>query len=498
MRARDLVVAAVMAGIASAAVAETVLKVATVAIPQRRGDPYASIAMPATVAVQSVYDTLTNVADDGTVEPALAVAWRPTGPRNWEIKLRPGVRFHNGEPLTAEAVVASVAFLTTLEGRKSVTGANMYQLARARAIDALTVDLELSEPDAILPLHMSAWRLPAPGAWAELGPDGMVTRPVGTGPYRVTSWTENRLSGVRFAEGWRPGQADRIEINSLPDQTARLQALTSGAVDLAIALGPDDRETVESVGGTLYNRLAPVVQYLGFLTVNGGPITDARVRRALNYAVNREAIIQGILGGHTRLISQIAFPGSFGFNPDLAPYPYDPAKAKALLAEAGHPDGFDMVINIVPGRGANDVAVQQQIAQDLRAVGVRVQLKTNTQGAQLQALFYGKLEGQAFNMFTRGHDPLTEYRFRACTGLAAERAPFHCDAAILPKVRAAYAATDAAETHRLMREILSHEYDDPPGIFLWQQVEFDGLGKRLRGYTPAGDSLNYADLVIAE
>jgi peptide/nickel transport system substrate-binding protein len=481
--------------IATASLAET-LRIATTAIPARRGDPYAAIAMPATIGLQSVYDQMTYMLEDGSVGPGLAVAWKATSPKTWELALRPGVTFHNGEPLTADAVVTSVEFLNTLEGRKTVTGANLYQIAGARRIDDLTVELTLSEPDAILPLHLSAWRLPPPTAWKLLGPDGFVTRPIGTGPYRVVSWSENKIESERFAEGWRPGRVERIEINSTPDQTARLQAFTSGSFDLAVALGPDDREIVESVGGTLRARLAPVVQYIGFLTVNGGPITDARVRRALNYAVNRPAILSGILGGHTRLVSQIAFPGAFGFNPDLVPYPHDPAKARALLKEAGVEQGFEMVINIVPGRGANDVAVQQQIAQDLRDIGLKVELRANTQGAQLQSLFFGKMTGTGFNMFTRGHDTLTEYRFRSCTGLATERAPYHCDPTILPKVKAAYAAADPAEARRLVQEILAYEYDNPPGIFLWQQVEFDAVGKRMKGYAPLGDAMNYADFEI--
>lgn len=481
----------VTALLGTTAVADT-LRIATTTIPARRGNPYESIAMPATIAAQSVYDQMTYMGDDGRVLPGLAVEWTSTSPHTWEIKLRPGVKFHNGEPLTSEAVTTSVEFLTTLEGRKSVTGANLYQIVKARAIDDLTVELTLSEPDAILPLHLSAWRLPAPKAWRELGPDGIVTRPVGTGAYRVLNWSESRLEGERFAEGWRPGKVDRLEINSVPDQTARLQAFTSGGADLAFALGPDDRDIVESVGGTLRARLAPVVQYIGFLTVNGGPIKDARVRRALNFAVNRKAIVDGILGGSTRQVSQIAFPGAFGFNPELEPYPYDPDKARALLAEAGVGDGFDFLVNVVPGRGANDIAVQQQIAQDLRHVGIRVEVRANTQGAQLQNLFFGKMTGTAFNMFTRGHDSLNEYRFRSCTGISSERSPYHCDETLLPKIKAAYAATDPIEARRLIQEILAYEYDDPPGIFLWQQVEFDAVGKRMTGYTPAGDAINYA------
>lgn len=492
---KHCIAATLMGATAGAALADT-LRIATTAIPARRGSPYEAIAMPATIGLQSVYDQMTYMLDDGSVGPGLAIAWEATSAKTWVLTLRPNVVFHNGEPLTSDAVVTSVEFLNTLEGRKSVTGANLYQIASARRIDDLKVELILSEPDAILPLHLSAWRIPAPKAWKELGPDGMVTRPVGTGPYRVLSWSPNRIESERFAAGWRPGRVDRLEINSIPDQTSRLQALTSGGADLAIALGPDDREIVESMGGRLFSRMTAVVQYMGFLTVNGGPITDVRVRKALNYAVNRQRIVDNILAGSTRLVSQIAFPGAFGFNADLNPYPYDPEKARELLKEAGYADGFDMVINVVPGRGANDGAVQQQIAQDLRDVGVRVQLRANTQGQQLQSLFFGQMSGTAFNMFTRGHDTLTEYRFRSCTGISSERKPYHCDDEILPKVKAAYAATDPAVARGLIQEILAHEYENPPGIFLWQQVEFDGLGKRMKGYAPVGDAMNYADFEL--
>ena len=221
-----------------------------------------------------------------------------------------------------------------------------------------------------------------------------------------------------------------------------------------------------------------------------------RLRQAINYAVDRETIIREILAGSTAPAAQLAFPGAFGFNADLEPYPYDPDKARALMAEAGYADGLDIVINVSLGRGSNDSLYFQQIASDLRKVGINAELRISTQ-AQIQlAVFNGKMEGDAFNLFVRGHDPLNAYRMRACSGRATARVPYHCDDDILPMIEAARAETDATKLAPLYAAVLAHERDDPPALFLWQGPEFDGIGPGLKGYRPSQDFINFHEIYL--
>ncbi len=474
------------------------LRVGTTLLSFSKGNPYQAITMPAVIPLHAVFDTLTVIDRNGDVVPSLAVEWSSDDAKTWIFKLRPGVAFSNGEPFDASAVVTSANHMLSDLGRTETIGSNLYQIEAVQALDDMTVEVRLSVRDAIFPLHASVWRIPAPERWLELGPDAFGFAPVGTGPFQVTEWGETQISLVANPSSWRPPLMDAVEIIQLPEQSARVQALLSGAIDVAIAIAPEDEATIEAMGGTFVGRLTPNVPFVAFLTVRGdSPVKDVRVRQALNYAVNRQAITQVILGGYTQPVGQLAFPGAFGFNEEIEAYPYDPDKAKVLLAEAGYDNGFAMDVVFTP-RGGNDSVYYQQIASDLAKIGVRVTLTAKPPGRQLLDLFTGALDVDAFGLFMRGHDPLIAYRFRTCLGLATDRAPYHCDETLKLLATEARAQTDPVLARRLYGEVLAYERDDPPGIFLWQGPEFDGLGPRVQGYAPVQDTINLHEISLKD
>ncbi len=481
---------------APASQAQSVLRAGTLFLPPGKGNLYRGITLPAVMPYHAIFDTLTALGENGEVVPWLATEWRSENAVNWTFRLRPNVKFSNGEPFNADAVVASAEHMMTPTGRGETIGSTLYHVVAARAVDDLTVEIDLSEPDAIFPLHASVWRIPAPKHWAELGTTGFAVDPVGTGPFAVTEWLETAVKLVAYRESWRPPKVDALDIIQIPDQTARLQALLSGAVNFAMGLAPEDRPILEQAGGQIVFRLTTMVHFIGFLTRNDTPLKDVRLRKAMNFAVDREAIIREILDGSTAPAAQLAFPGAFGFNDDLAPYPHDPDRARALMIEAGYPYGFDIVINVSLGRGSNDSLYFQQIAADLRQVGINADLRIGTQAQNQRALFNGEMEGDAFNLFVRGHDPLNAYRLRACSGRATERVPYHCDDDLLPLIDQARAQTDAARAEPLYAAVLAHEYEDPPALFLWQGPEFDGIGPGVTGYRPNQDFINFHEISL--
>jgi len=489
-----ITILAVFACANTAVRAESILRAGTQFLPPGKGNAYRGITLPAVLPFQAIFDTLTALDKNGNVVPALAVSWHSNDAKTWTFNLRPGLKFSNGRPFNAEAVVKSAEYLMSPLGRTFTIGSTLYQIFSARSLDELTVEVKLNEPDAIFPLHASVWRIPDQATWNNLGFEAFVVQPIGTGPFEVASWDEGKVTMTAFRGSWRAPRIDGLEIIQIADQTARLQALVSGAVDYVMGLGPDDGAVVEAAGGQLVFRMTTQVHFIGFLTQNETPLRDVRVRKALNYAVDRESIIREILSGSTVPTSQLAFPGAYGFNPDLSPYPYDPEIARALLVEAGYGDGLDIVINIALGRGSNDSIYFQQIAADLAKVGVRAKLRMRPQIQNQRELFNGKMKGDAFNLFVRGHDPINAYRHRACSGRATERVPYHCDKTLLPLIKAAKTQTDPAETRRLYREILAREYSDPPALFMWQGPEFDGLGRGVSGYRPSQDFINFHEM----
>jgi peptide/nickel transport system substrate-binding protein len=339
-------------------------------------------------------------------------------------------------------------------------------------------------------------RIPEPETWRRLGPLDFARAPVGTGPFVLERWRDGRVSLSAHRGSWRAPKVDRVEIVMIPDQAARVQALTSGAVDIAIGLTPEEEPAIAAAGARLHIHLKPETSFLAFVSTKPGevkdvPVKDIRVRRALNYAVNKQAIIDTILGGATAPASQISHPQAFGYNPDLAPYPYDPAKAKALLAEAGFPDGFDLPILLVGGFNNFD-SIYQLIGIDLAAVGVRLKILRNTPAKQQEYVYQGGWPTLGFAMTSSMFDPLGGYRIRSC----AWPHPYHCDPAIMPLIDAAQVAPTPELRAELTRKVMAAEHDNPPGIILWQSPGFDGVSHRVSGYKASEDFIPFHDLAL--
>ena len=491
-------IGAVLLGAFAASAAETsTLRIGVSTLAPEKANPYQGITVPAVLPSQAIFDSLTALDRQGNVIPQLATGWSSDDGVTWRFELRPGVRFSNGERFDARALAVSVAHMRGERGRTETIGSTLYHVDRVVIVDDLTVDIVLSEIDALFPLHASVWRVPAPGAWQELGLPAFGSAPVGSGPFEVVEWNDRRAVLTASSSSWRKPRVDALEFIRVPDQAARLQALASGALDMALELAPEDRAVIEQKGGRMAVRLTPNVHFLAFLTVNDSPVRDVRVRRALNYAVDRALITEQLLEGATRPASQLAFPGSFGYNESLRPYPYDPEKAKALLREAGYPNGLELRVTVSLA-GGNDALYYQQVAADLAKVGVEVDLQAHPRGILLTGLFNGTLKGDAFNLLVRGHDPLNAYRHRTCLELVVERAPYHCDPDLIPLVKAARRQTDMTSARDYYQRVLAQEHANPPGLLLWQAPAFDGLSDRVSGYRPVQDVINFDTLELGD
>ncbi len=475
---------------ASQAWADDALRVGVAFMSFRGGQPYQGITLPSIITHEAVYDTLTSIGEKGEVLPSLAVSWQAENPKSWVFTLRQGVRFSNGEPFSADALVASAEYLNSPLGRVETIGSTLYQVERVEKIDDLTARIILNEPDGLFPLHASAWRVPAPIAFQNLGNEGFQRNPIGSGPFIMTRWNEGRAVLKANPQSWRVPKVAGLDIREVPEETARLQALTSGAVDLVLGLSLEQDFDVRSVGGKLISRPTPTVTYIAANTMKeDSSLKDPRVRLALNLAINRQAMIDHVLGGVVDPAAQLSFPGAFGFDPSIKPYPYDPALAKKLLSEAGFADGLILEVGVATGARASDTVYVQQIAADLQKIGVMLELVARPQQAQMQDMFFGKLTVDMFTNFARGFDALADYRHRTCAGLTQGRFVFHCDPLVVPALKAALAENNAAKRLALYMKVARLERDSPPGIMLWQGMEFDGLARGVSGYAPVYEVL---------
>lgn len=455
------------------------------------GNPYQGITLPGVMALQAIFDTLTTLDPQGNAIPALATAWQAEDPMHWRFTLRPGVKFSNGEPFDAEAVVESVKHLTSEEGRSETIGSTLYQLGSAEAVDPLTVRITLREPDPLFPIHAAIWRIAAPKLFAQLGPQRYGSNPVGTGPFVLDRRSDSILVLKANKASWRAPKLDMITLTRAAETFSRVQALTSGGVDVAYRLDPEFRTAVEQAGGRIHEGKAALVYFLGFATLREkSPLKDPRVRRALNMAVNKQSIIDHVFAGATTPAAQLSFSGAFGFDPTLKPLPYDPVAAKKLLADAGYPNGLSLKMGASNGDTAANLLAYQEAASDLAKIGVRVEIMLQPSVRLQQDQFTGRLEVDLFNSFSRGTDPIIDYRHRSCVSPVRDREPYHCDPEIVATVKKALAEQNLDKRAALYRQIAAQEQQSPPGLFLWQGLDYDGLGPKVKTYTPFQDVLN--------
>ncbi len=475
------------------------LRVGVLGLPAMLGNPYASLNAPTIYTWAAIFDSLTFVSQGGVVEPWLATSWRATSPITWEFKLRDDVMFSNGEHFTADAVINAVNYLLTPDAATGSVAQMLNSLAGARIIDDYTVEITTKATNVMFPNEAASLRIVAPDHWRKLGREAFARDPHGSGPFRAVSWEPAVVRMEAFEESWRPPHFKKLEIYAVPEGNQRVQGIISGRLDIVLGSIPDLMAELEAAGhqwirfpggGIILFSLILNPEHPAFGPENA-PLMDVRVRRALNYAIDRNAYIAALLGNTTRAPSQPATDGVFGYDPELEPYPYDPERARTLLAEAGYADGFDLVIEVVTGTAIpNGEAIFQKAAEDLRAIGVRVELKTIPLPQYFNAIHMGEFKGQGFMMdfpVAPQMDALRGLRLHSCLW----KTPWLCDAGDLQLIEEAMAAPDLAQRKALTQEIMRRYHEQAYMLYLFERVEYYGVRAGLEGFEAEGLFIRY-------
>jgi len=338
--------------------------------------------------VNLAYDPLIYKAPDGALRPRLATAWRYAGGRNteFELTLRENVTFSDGTPLDADAVKANIDYYRKAGGQAVSL---LTPIASVQAVTPLTVRLKLSEPHPQLPTVFSqdylAGNLISPAAIA--APQTLATRTYGAGPYMLSpgeTVADDHYTYVRNPKYWNPRDVhyQKVFVKVLPNPSTALAALKTGQVDVI----QGDFTTAGSAGsaGLRVSHVPQVFVGLALADRDGKicrPLADVRVRRALNYAVDRQKITKALLGPYGIPTEQAAAPGRDGYNA-TAFYRHDPAEARRLLAEAGHAGGFTLPVLSIAGSFGAIGLVTQAMSGDLERIGVRLKTTTVNDAAQ--------------------------------------------------------------------------------------------------------------------
>lgn len=473
------------------------LRLGVTELPPGQGNPFTAAGSPSIYTWSAIFDSLTIVDADGQTSASLATDWTNIDETTWEFTLRDDIAFSNGEEFNAEAVVTTVDYLVSDEGAATVVGNDLALLKGAEAVDELTVRLTTDSPDPILPTRLSVMSIVAPEAWTELGPDGFAAAPVGTGPFAVDSITQNEVKLSAFTDSWRAPQADAMTVTRLSDAAARLQALQSNQIDLAIGISPDQVEVLESSGYGIHTAPAQVMSLAFRQTLKDNPVADVRVRRALNHAVDRQAIVDSLLAGRGGVPTQGTTENTVGHNPDVTGFEYDPELATELLEEAGYGDGLELDAEIVVGSYAADSEIYQAAAADLAKVGVTLNLEQITFPEWLEK-YQTDGWGDDVEVFGLSWNatPLMDAS-RPYTIFSCLRSPaFFCDKKVTPLLEEAQNEFDPEARTALLQDVATRMNENPPALFLTEQTDINATGQQVANYSVANRVIAYENITV--
>jgi peptide/nickel transport system substrate-binding protein len=494
---RFLCIALALAGVLAKPAWADRLSIAVGYFPEQWGNPFSSTSITRKPLWSALFDPLALLTSDGVLLPWLAVEWQQIAPNQWEITLRDGVTFNNGETLTAASVVAAVAHLTGPAGRVTPVGRDLSNLVGAEATGKLTVLLETAEPDPLLPYKLPIVHPLAAQQWAELGPEAYFRNPPGTGPYTVEAIKATRATLKASPTSWRRAPAQTLEFLVLLEPAARQAALITGEADVAVtALSPDEFEMLRSRGGEIYTDRIPSVVALAYVMhERDSPFSDPRVREAMIYAVNRDAIVTVLMGGASRVANQPAPSGAFGYAKDVKARPYDPDRARALLREAGYDDGFSLSMEM-PAGAVIYTDVFQQVAVDLNRVGIRLTIQLIPQARFLKNIQTGEWGGDAIAMpmFTPVGDALYPMRQNSCLWHAA----YYCDPIAAALIETATAEVDLEKRRTATEAVMRYAHETAQALFLYETVSFVGLGTRIEHFGVDYGFIRYETITLKE
>lgn len=336
-------------------------------------DPALDTLISSVGVMMNIYDALIWRNGKGEIVPSLAESWEFPQPDRMVLNIRQGVKFHDGSALTADDVVFSYQRLFDKDSPSPLLSSLKGFVDSVEKIDDFTVQVNMPAARATVVPTLVRVPIISKSAFERLGAQKYGVEPIGTGPFKLAAWDKNeRIVLERFDDHWRgPAAIKTYVIRPIPEDFARFASLQNGEVDIIANLTAERVKEIESNPAMKWGAVASVRNMFVGLNTREKPFDDVRVRYALNHAVDKQALIDIVMGGHAIENASVCTQTLFGATP-VDPFPYDVAKAKALLAEAGYPDGFETTMLGPVGRYTKDKEIQEAIAGMLSEVGIKI------------------------------------------------------------------------------------------------------------------------------
>jgi oligopeptide transport system substrate-binding protein len=372
-------------------------------------DPITYSELVAGDIMSNVYEGFSALGESGGIEPALAESWEAHADNlGFTFKLREGVKFHSGREFTAKDVKYTLEqlllpgnkaglnaeYLDTIVGAAQVKDGSTTDLEGVKVVDDYTVEIRFDKPDVLFPIY-PIWFMDS-GIVEEQGADWATKTSAGTGPFVLEAW--NRGQNVKLTANpdyWGEGpHIDGIDFVIVPSDDTAISMFEAGELDLIyVSSVPEGRRILKDpqFEEVLLKVPAAQIQYLGMNQNLYEPFKDKRVREALCIAMDRDGMVNGLYGGAAfPLYGQIT-PGVAGYNPDLAPIPHDPERAKQLMAEAGYPDGEGLPPLKIATTAPNKDTAAYFASTYKNLLGLPVEIETVERATHIKAMNAGEV-----------------------------------------------------------------------------------------------------------
>lgn len=490
-------------------------------------DPYRVYQNAGFSIMYAIFDTLVTIGPDGTLGPGLADSWSSPDGSTLELKLHPGVTFHDGEPFDAAAVRFSLDRIADIDPTtnkpypvgdshrlNSAFASNYGSLDHVEVVDALTVRLHLNRPDSGLLGNLGTLQIVPPQYYAQVGNAGFALKPVGTGPFKFVEWVkDDHVTLAANPDYWNSPRGKalvaKVVFRPIPDTATRISELTTGGIQIMEDLPPDQASQVKAAGGRAVYLSDAHSLAIWLTTDKGGnlarnpgdqagaiaALANPAVRRALNMAIDRKTLVSTILDGYGEPMNSLWVSGDKGYDPTLPAIAFDPAAARQILAQQGYPNGFSVNMDTCT---CDNSAIYEAVVGMLANIGVQVALKPAELAQFNDAWSKGDTNPLRGARLGFPVDPNTElYLWIYSGGFLSRYKDAQVDALVNQQ---AGLPTDDYSPARvaILRQIAVLAQQDPPAIFLVGQGSLYGtVGTGLswqpnvQGYIPV-TNVSYA------
>ncbi|WP_442596544.1 glutathione ABC transporter substrate-binding protein [Neobacillus sp. D3-1R] len=454
-------------------------------------DPHKGTDIPsANVYHGKIYEGLVIQDKNMDIQPGLATEWNKLDDLTWEFKLRQGVKFHDGTDFNAEAVKKTLE--RVVDPEVASPRAKLFDMiTEIKIVDDYTIQLKTAYPFSPLLSNLAHYSggIISPKAIEEQG-DKLGQHPAGTGPFKLDSWTPgSELKLVKNEDYWgdKP-KVDSVVYKVVPEDATRIAMVETGQAHLAEPVPVTEVERIEnSQTMKLIRSEALGIDYIGFNTQKK-PFDNVKVRQAISLAIDTDMIVQGVFNNVGTKATAPMGPGVWGHNPNLTGWDYDVEKAKALLKEAGYPNGFKTTIWTNDNKERVDVA--EVVQSQLKGIGIDVEIKVMEWGAYLDATSKGE-----HDMFILGWSNMTGdadynqfFLFHSDAKGEAGNRSFYSNPKVDELINQGRQEADPNKRQEIYNEAQEIEMEDAPMVFLRNDENLMAAGKNVNGFWihPAG------------